>query len=117
MHANEPTPGPVPSLQVMATPGKLRAMYRATMAYCAERELRARAHISRFDADGAVAFFTIETAAGDTPEPEVLRAVEKAAETAGAWLLGARAHKLDAYLAALRETLDPHRIMNPGTLP
>ena len=43
-------------------------------------------------------------------------AVERAAEAAGAWLLGARALKLDPYLRALRESLDPGRIMNPGTL-
>jgi FAD/FMN-containing dehydrogenase len=30
------------------------------------------------------------------------------------WLLGARAHKLDAYLRALREALDPDGIMNPA---
>jgi len=117
VHADVPTPGPVPSLQVMATPGKIRAVYRAVMKYCASIDIRARAHISRFDADGAVAFLTVETADGGTPEPAVLSAVEQAAERAGAWLLGARAHKLDAYLAALRDTLDPHRIMNPGALP
>jgi FAD/FMN-containing dehydrogenase len=30
--------------------------------------------------------------------------------------VGARAEKLDAYLRALRDALDPDRIMNPGTL-
>jgi hypothetical protein len=30
--------------------------------------------------------------------------------------LGARASKLDPYLRALRDVLDPERIMNPGTL-
>ena len=39
-----------------------------------------------------------------------------AAEAAGGWLLGARAHKLDDYLRALRDALDPQQIMNPGTL-
>jgi FAD/FMN-containing dehydrogenase len=38
------------------------------------------------------------------------------AQAAGGWLLGARAHKLDGYLRALRDALDPDRIMNPGAL-
>jgi FAD/FMN-containing dehydrogenase len=42
--------------------------------------------------------------------------IEKAAEAAGGWLLGARATKLDGYLRALRAELDPRGIMNPGTL-
>ena len=113
-HASEPTPGPVPSLQVMATPSKLRAVYRAVVARCAALGADARAHISRFDADGAVVFFTITKAGG--PAPEMVVIAERAAETAGAWLLGARATKLDTYLTALRAVLDPHGIMNPGTL-
>ena len=40
---------------------------------------------------------------------------EKAADAAGGWLLGARAENLDAYLRALRDAIDPARIMNPGT--
>ena len=42
--------------------------------------------------------------------------MERAAQTAGGWLLGARATKLDVYLRHMRDALDPHRIMNPGTL-
>jgi alkyldihydroxyacetonephosphate synthase len=114
LHAGEPTPGPVPSLQVMATPSKLRAVYHAVIERCAALGAEARAHISRFDADGAVMFFTITKAGGLAPETVVV--AERAAEQAGAWLLGARQVKLDTYLAALRDALDPHRIMNPGTL-
>jgi alkyldihydroxyacetonephosphate synthase len=102
LHAGEPTPGPAPTLQVMATPSKLRPVYHAVLAAMPG----ARAHISRFDPDGAVMFFTFEG------EQAV---AEKAAEAAGGWLLGARAVKLDAYLRALRDALDPARIMNPGT--
>ena len=114
LHAGEPTPGPVPSLQVMATPSKLRAVYHAVVAKCRSLGAEARAHISRFDADGAVVFFTITKDGGLAPESVVI--AERAAEAAGAWLLGARATRLDTYLAALRDALDPHRIMNPGTL-
>lgn len=114
LHAGEPTPGPAPSLQVMATPGKLRAVYRAVVERCAALGAEARAHISRFDADGAVMFFTITKQGGLAPESVVI--AERAAEQAGAWLLGARATKLDTYLSALRTALDPHGIMNPGTL-
>ena len=115
-HAGEPTPCPQPTLQVMATPSRLRRVYHAVLGELAGRGGAARAHISRFDADGAVAFFTIEMAAGGTPDPALLELAERAAQSAGAWLLGARAVKFDIYLSALRDALDPHRIMNPGTL-
>ena len=110
LHAGEPTPGPAPTLQVMATPSKLRPVYAAVTTEAARLGVPVRAHVSRFDPDGAVMFFTFE--ADDT----TCASLEKTAEQAGAWLLGARATKLDAYLRALRDTLDPQRIMNPGTL-
>ncbi|MCW5804804.1 MAG: FAD-binding oxidoreductase [Deltaproteobacteria bacterium] len=109
LHAGEPTPGPAPSLQVMATPGRLRPVYHAVRNAAAAAGATCRAHISRFDADGAVAFFTF------TGGDHVAAAAERAAETAGGWLVGARAVKLDAYLRALRDVLDPRGIMNPGS--
>ncbi len=110
MHAGEPTPGPAPTLQIMATPAKLRPVSHAVLAEAARLGGSARAHISRFDPDGAVMFFTVE---GDD---SIAASCEKAAAAAGGWLLGARAVKLDAYLRALRDAIDPARIMNPGTL-
>ncbi|MCX5741344.1 MAG: FAD-binding oxidoreductase, partial [Proteobacteria bacterium] len=62
LHAGEPTPGPSPTLQVMARPSKLKAVYHAVIDAMAEAGHPARAHISRFDADGAVLFFTFEGA-------------------------------------------------------
>ncbi|MEJ7603434.1 MAG: FAD-binding oxidoreductase, partial [Kofleriaceae bacterium] len=64
LHAGEPTPGPAPSLQLMATPRKLRGVYHAVCAELAHVGGAARAHISRLDADGAVVFFTLEHAGG-----------------------------------------------------
>lgn len=124
LHAGEPTPGPAPMLQVMATPSKLRPVYHAVHAEAARLGTTARAHVSRFDADGAVMFFSVDSPAGDSAAPSdggpaddtAAAAIERAAERAGGWLLGARATKLDTYLRALREYLDPQRIMNPGTL-
>ncbi len=120
LHAGEPTPGPTPTLQVTATPGKVRAVYHAVLAALAGAGATGRAHISRFDADGAVIFLTIDRplAAGDdeAAAAALLTTAERAAEVAGGWLLGARAVKLDPYLRALREALDPDRIMNPGAL-
>ena len=110
LHAGEPTPGPSPSLQVMATPAKIRGVYGAVTKHVSAGGGSARAHISRFDADGAVLFFTI-----DGPE-DLVASAEVAAAGAGGWLLGARAVKLDSYLDALRAAIDPDRIMNPGTL-
>ena len=115
LHAGEPTPGPPPSLQVTATPSKLRAVYQKVIAEMVSKGASARAHISRFDADGAVVFFTFERS-GAPADDSLLLAAEKAAEAAGGWLLGARATKLDSYLRALRDAIDPNRIMNPGTL-
>jgi alkyldihydroxyacetonephosphate synthase len=115
LHLGEPTPGPTPSLQVTATPSKLRGVYTKVIAEMTAKGAQARAHISRFDADGAVVFFTFERG-GVPADDSLLTAAEKAAEAAGGWLLGARAHKLDAYLHALRAAIDPDRIMNPGSL-
>lgn len=116
LHAGEPTPGGSPTLQVMATPAKLRPVYHAVVEELRRRGGVARAHISRFDADGAVVFFTLLAGAEAPAEGALVEAAERAAEAAGGWLLGARAIKLDAYLRALRAALDPHGIMNPGTL-
>jgi len=130
VHAGEPTPGPQPTLQVMATPSKLRPVYHAVTSHVAEVGGSARAHISRFDADGAVLFFTLtqgppSSRSGPATPPSAASAIaddatvtsaEHAAEIAGGWLLGARAPALDRYLRALRDVLDPDRIMNPGTL-
>ncbi|HLL24985.1 MAG TPA: FAD-binding oxidoreductase [Kofleriaceae bacterium] len=115
LHVGEPTPGPVPSLQVTATPSKVRRVYHHVVTEMTAKGASARAHISRFDADGAVVFFTFERS-GAPIDDSLLVAAEKAAEAAGGWLLGARAHKLDVYLRALRDAIDPDRIMNPGTL-
>jgi alkyldihydroxyacetonephosphate synthase len=115
LHAGEPTPGPMPTLQVMATPSKLRAVYHRVIDELVAKGASARAHISRFDADGAVVFFTMERS-GAPIDDSLLLASEKAAEAAGGWLLGARSTKLDPYLRSLRDALDPDRIMNPGTL-
>jgi alkyldihydroxyacetonephosphate synthase len=115
LHAGEPTPGPQPTLQVMATPSKLRPVYHAIAAELARLGGTARAHISRFDADGAVVFATLERA-GAIADDDTVAAAERAAQAAGGWLLGARAETLDTYLRALRDAIDPDRIMNPGTL-
>ena len=64
---------------------------------------------------GWVLFFTAERS-GAPLYDSLLTVAEKAAEAAGGWLLGARAQTLDVYLRALRDAIDPHRIMNPGAL-
>jgi alkyldihydroxyacetonephosphate synthase len=102
-----PSPAPAPRLEAMATPSRLRAVYRAVVAAVPT----ARAHVSRFDADGAVAFF-----AWDGDDPAAHDTARRAVTGAGGWLLGARAEKLDVYLRGLREALDPHHVMNPDTL-
>jgi len=115
LHAGEPTPAPTPNVQIMATPSKLRPVYHAVVAEATRLAAEVRIHISRFDADGAVLFISLERDGG-AADDTTTAAIERAAEQAGAWLLGARAIKLDAYLRALRDHIDPNRIMNPGTL-
>jgi alkyldihydroxyacetonephosphate synthase len=112
LHHGEPTPGPSPTLQVTATPASLRPVYAGVRAAVVAAGGTVRAHVSRFDADGAVVFFTL-----GGPRPEALReAAEAAARAAGGWLLGARATRLDPYLASFQAALDPSGIMNPGAL-
>nr|HEX4314968.1 FAD-binding oxidoreductase [Kofleriaceae bacterium] len=94
-------------LQAMATPPRLRAVYRAAIAAVPG----ARAHISRFDADGAVLFL-----GWDDDTPRAHEAARHAVTSAGGWLLGSRAEKWNSYLRELRAALDPHQVMNPGTL-
>jgi FAD/FMN-containing dehydrogenase len=115
LHAGEPTPGPAPQLQIMATPSKLRSAYHAIIADAGRIGATVSVHISRFDPDGAVVFATLERDAALADDTTVASAA-RAAESAGGWPLGARATKLDPYLRALRDALDPERIMNPGTL-
>ena len=110
LHAGEPTPGPAPATQIMATPSKLRAVYHAVIARAKQLGIAASAHISRFDPDGGLVFVSGPDAPAHAAE------LERAAEAAGGHLIGARAHKLDEYLRALRRALDPDQIMNPGTL-
>ena len=109
---------PVPALQVTASPKRQAAVYRAVRVACAGMNVGLRAHASRFEADGAVLFFTF-IGPGDTPlagdELAAARPMaEAAASAAGAVLLGSENHDLDVYAAELRRRLDPRGIMNPG---
>ncbi len=121
LHHGESTPAAPPTFQAMATPRKLAATYRAVVEAAAAAGGNARAHVSRFDADGAVAFFSIihngKTLAADATEVHDLALLElckRAATEAGGWLPGSRALRLDPYFASLRAELDPLGIMNPG---
>lgn len=106
----EPTP-PATDLQVAASPAKQIKCYRAVRAAVEAAGARPRAHVSRFDADGAVMFFGFDPAT-----PELIDTASRAAAGAGAVLLGSHTAEVDPYLTALRAALDPHDIMNPGAL-
>ncbi|RMH37904.1 MAG: FAD-binding oxidoreductase [Deltaproteobacteria bacterium] len=115
-----PPPGPAPVLQVAARPRSQTPVYRAVLAAVEAAGAAARAHVSRFDADGAVLFFTFTAPDGapvDDATLDTLCAIAAAAaREAGGRLLGARDRQVDDYFAALRRELDPHDIMNPGAL-
>jgi alkyldihydroxyacetonephosphate synthase len=115
LRGGDPSQVAPPTLQVTATPAAQRAVYHAVSAAARSLGAAARAHISRFDADGAVLFFTL-TADGHPAPDEVRAACEHAAGAAGGWLLGSRSPSFDAYLVALRHALDPNGIMNPGAV-
>jgi alkyldihydroxyacetonephosphate synthase len=110
-----------PSLQIAATPSRLRAVYHAVCdAVSGLGGIEARAHASRFDADGAVLFFTFAGAGGTPIDAAQLEAAgaagDSAGRSAGGYLLGTMNSALEPYLDALRRDLDPNDIMNPGAL-
>ena len=115
----EGRPLPRPAMQVTASPSRQVAVYRAVRRAAEAAGMGARAHISHFDSDGAVLFFTF-TSAGTALAGEALSAVRQAAETAaseaGGLLLGDVNRAATTYLEALRAELDPAGIMNPGAL-
>lgn len=112
---------PLPALQVTAAPSRQKAVYAAVRSAARQAGAAARAHVSRFDHDGAVLFFTFTDQAGETvlegdELSRVRGAAERAAGDAGAVLLSSSNPSLDPYLAELRRILDPGGIMNPGAL-
>ena len=108
---------PAPALQVTAPPRCQAAIYRAVREACAAAGARARAHASRFEADGAVEFFTITDEGGAPLAGERLAqvrgAAEEAAAGAGAILLGSEQEDFAALRAELERRLDPLHILNP----
>ncbi len=113
---------PIPAaLQVAAPPGKQAPSYRAVLAAAEKAGARARAHVSRFDADGAVLFFAFTepdqiTVLKKDKLAVVTAAAAKAAEEAGGLLLGHTIPAITDYFRDLRHQLDPNDIMNPAAL-
>jgi alkyldihydroxyacetonephosphate synthase len=109
---------PAPTLQVTASPKRQAAVYRAVRVACAGLGVGLRAHASRFEADGAVLFFTLVGASGEALDGDALAAAramaEAAASAAGAVLLGTENDELEIYARELRRRLDPKAILNPG---
>ncbi len=105
-----------PALQVTAPPGREAAIARAVRAAAEPLGARARVHVSRFDADGAVEFFTFVAPGGEAMSgelPALRAAAAEAAEEAGAILLGSSPAGLDTYERELKRLLDPQGIFDP----
>ncbi len=111
---------PRPQLQLSAAPPALARVYHAVVDAATANGAHTRAHISRFDADGAVLFAGFTDGEG-TPLDEATAgplcvAVKEAAIAAGAYLLGSTNAQLEPYFQHLRHELDPKGIFNPGVL-
>jgi FAD/FMN-containing dehydrogenase len=105
-----------PALQVTAPPGREGPIVRAVRAAASRLEARARVHVSRFEADGAVEFFTFTDQAGDVMGDRIAAvrtAAGEAAEEAGAVLLGSSLEGLEPYERELKRLLDPHGVFDP----
>jgi alkyldihydroxyacetonephosphate synthase len=113
---------PLPSLQVSARPSRQAAVHRAIREAADAAAIEVRTYASRFDPYGAVIFATLLEPGTDAPLDDstagakARASIEEAAERAGAMLLGAVPPALSPYFEAMRRRLDPHGIMNPGTL-
>jgi hypothetical protein len=82
-------------------------VHAAVVAAAAAAGRSARAHVTRFDADGACVFVTLLD--GERPDPQgpARAAVEEAALRAGGHLVGARDAGLATAGEALARALDP----------
>lgn len=113
-------PGGVPHLQVAAAPGSLRTIFRVVTEMARAAGHTASAHASRFDADGAVLFFSFRDDRDRRLEGEILAGLrancERAARDSGGFLLGSSTPDIDTYVRQLRTELDPLQILNPGAL-
>jgi len=120
-HGGDGAPAAIPTLQVAAAPAAMAPAYRAVRAVAAARDVSMRAHASRFEADGAVIFFSFRTGDDAAPLDDAATAdmhatAADAARAAGAVLLGHTPRGVTPYLADLRALLDPRGIMNPAAL-
>ena len=98
---------PLPALEIFADSLRLAGVHEVVVEAAAAAGRTARAHIARFDADGACLFVTLLD--GDRPDPTgpARAAVEAAALQAGGHLVGTRDPALAAASDALKRTLDP----------
>ncbi len=106
-------------LEVSATPGKLLEIYQRVSAAALAAGKTIRTHISRFNLDGGVIFFTLARSNTDLERcsadvtAKLLPELTSTASLAGAYLLGQWNPILAPYFETLRESLDPDSILNP----
>jgi len=99
-----------------APPGREGSIARAVRDAASQLDAGVRIHVSRFEADGAVVFFTFADAAGEVIAGDALAAIRTAAETAaekaGGILLGTSPEGLETYERELKRLLDPHGVFD-----
>ncbi len=106
-HAATGVAPPPPSLEFAASLGRLAPTHTAILAAASGAGRRARAHISRFDDDGAVIFVTLLDGERVDPASSAKDTVIHAARAAGAHQPGERNPAMAPYHDAMKAALDP----------
>ncbi|MSP17310.1 MAG: FAD-binding oxidoreductase [Myxococcales bacterium] len=116
-HALHDAPPVQPALVLFAPWARLGAVHRAARSAARAAGRTARAHLSRFDDEGACVFITLLDGERADPAGPARAAVLASTRAAGGLPPGEREPALAPALAALKRALDPDDLLNPGVLP
>lgn len=109
-HAGGGLAPPLPALEIFAAPPAIAPLHAAVIAAAGAAGRAARAHVARFDPDGACVFVTLTHEGTPDAHGPARAAVEQAAVAAGGHLIGSRDESLAPYSEALARALDPRGV-------